>query len=177
MGILKVVPDTAFQVPTGLSTDGLLGRRYAARCIDSIFICVAIVAMVMALGGSPFGVGQPNANMLLETAIALVMWVGYGAAFEASVWQATPGKRMVGLKVYNAQGGRLSLQQATVRSLVKDGPFVVAALLPYGNILVFAWLALHLVVMYRSPVYQAIHDRVAHTLVAAPESTTQLHLA
>jgi hypothetical protein len=33
------------------------------------------------------------------------------------------------------------------------------------------------VVMYRSPVYQAIHDRVAGTLVAAPEETTQLRLA
>ena len=39
------------------------------------------------------------------------------------------------------------------------------------------WLGAHLVVMRRSPVDQAIHDRVAQTWVAAPEETTRLHPA
>jgi hypothetical protein len=38
-------------------------------------------------------------------------------------------------------------------------------------------LGAHLVALRRSPVYQAIHDRAAHTWVAAPEGTTQLHLS
>jgi hypothetical protein len=38
------------------------------------------------------------------------------------------------------------------------------------------WRGAHLVVLHRSPVYQAIHDRAAHTWVAARQGTTQLHL-
>jgi hypothetical protein len=44
-------------------------------------------------------------------------------------------------------------------------------------VLTLIWLGAHLVVMHRSPVYQAIHDRFAQTWVAAPEETMQLRLA
>jgi hypothetical protein len=49
--------------------------------------------------------------------------------------------------------------------------------IPSGQLLSVVWLVAHLVVMHRSPVNQAIHDRAAHSWVAAPEKTTQLHLA
>lgn len=45
------------------------------------------------------------------------------------------------------------------------------------GLLVPVWLAAHVVVMHRSPVYQAIHDRAARTWVAAPEEGTQLRIA
>jgi uncharacterized RDD family membrane protein YckC len=82
----------------------------------------------------------------------------------------------MGLKVYDAAGGRLQLLQAGGRNLVKDGPFVVFSLIPGGQILQLVWLIAHVVVMHRSPVYQAIHDRAAGTWVASQEATTRLHL-
>ena len=82
----------------------------------------------------------------------------------------------MGLRVYNPQGGRLALTQAAGRNLARDGPFLLMGFMLGSQVLALAWLV-HLVVLYRSPVYQAIHDRAAHTWVAAPEETIQLRIA
>jgi uncharacterized RDD family membrane protein YckC len=113
---------------------------------------------------------------LFNLFLFLIFWIGYGTALESSRWQATLGKRLAGLRVYDAQGRRLGLYQAAGRNLTKDGPFLVFGFIPFGRVLSFILLGAHLWVLHRSPVYQAIHDRVAHTWVAAPEATTQLHL-
>jgi len=60
--------------------------------------------------------------------------------------------------------------------LIKDGPFIFLSAVPGGQVSSLFWLGCHVVVLHRSPVYQAIHDRAARTWVAAPESTIQLHL-
>jgi uncharacterized RDD family membrane protein YckC len=165
------------QVPIGLTTDGLLGRRYLARFIDSIAIVVllgilGLVWSVVVTGRSP-----SLARNLVLPLLLFSGWIAYGTLLESSKAQATIGKRLMGLRVYNAQGGRLALMHAAGRNLVKDGPFLLLGLIPGTQLLMLAWLAVHLVVMHRSPVYQAIHDRTAHSWVAAPEQTTQLRIA
>jgi len=157
----------------GLTTDGLLGKRYMARFIDSLIVFPAALALLGLAG-----VIKPHstAEILFQIGVCLVLYVTYGSAFESSPWQATLGKRMMGLRVYNAQGGRLTPFQAGGRNLAKEGPFIALAFLPFGSPLALVWLCAQLAVMYRSPVYQAIHDRLARTLVAAPEGITQLRL-
>ena len=159
--------ETVIAVPPGLTTEGLLGRRYMARFIDSIALAI-LAAAVLAVGRI-----MPLAALLLLPAV----WFGYGAALESSQWQATIGKRVTGLKVYTETGGRLGFIQAAQRNLIKDAPFLLFALFSIGNILSMLWLVAHVVVLHRSPVYQAIHDRAAHTWVAAPEETTRLNLS
>ena len=83
----------------------------------------------------------------------------------------------MGLRVYNSQAARIAPPQSVGRNLVKDGPFLVLGFVPAGQLIALLWLGAHLVVIHRSPVNQAIHDRAAGTWVAAPEETTQLHLA
>jgi uncharacterized RDD family membrane protein YckC len=163
------------QVPTGLTTDGLLGRRYFARFIDSVAIVVLTGILVLLLSVVVTGTG-PVSNFV-PLPVLLLVWIGYGTVLESSKGQATIGKRLMGLRVYNTQGGRLAFTQAAGRNLLKDGPFFVFGAIPGSQLLVLVWLVAHLVVMHRSPVYQAIHDRAAHTWVAAPEETTQLHIA
>jgi uncharacterized RDD family membrane protein YckC len=107
----------------------------------------------------------------------MILWIGYFAALESSPWQAILGKRFMGLRVYDSQAGRLTPFQAAGRNLVKGGHFILLTLVPGGRILSLLWLGAHLVVLHRSPVYRAIHDRAAHTWVAAPEGTTRLHLS
>jgi uncharacterized RDD family membrane protein YckC len=167
---------THLQVPIGLSTEGLLGKRYLARCIDSaIMLCLSFA--VFSLEGLVFGPVK-GLTLFLLTALTLPpIWIGYGTVFESSPWQATIGKRVMGLRVYDAQGGRLSPPQAAARALAKDGPFLLLGLVPGGRPFTWLWLVAHLVVIHRSPVCQAIHDRVAETWVAAPEETTRLHLS
>jgi len=170
------MPEDSITVPPGLTTEGLLGRRYLARLID--WVIVSILATVVLSGfGHGLRAHPVSLTTLLIDLVLLVAWVGYGALLESSQWQATIGKELMGLQVYDSRGGRLKPAHAAWRNSVKEGPFVLLALLPAGGILCLAWIAAHLVVMHRSPVYQAIHDRVAKTWVAAPEATTQLHIA
>jgi uncharacterized RDD family membrane protein YckC len=174
------VPDEAIQIPPGLTTAGLLGRRYFARFIDTVFIGMLIAAFlaIERIVLPPIAGGAANILFTLVNLILLLgFWIGYGTAFESSLWQATPGKRFLGLRVYNSQAGRLTLRQAAGRNLLKDGPFLLFGFIPGSQLLVLIWLGAHIIVMHRSPVYQAIHDRAFRTLVAAPEETIQLHLS
>jgi uncharacterized RDD family membrane protein YckC len=167
--------DDLIRVPTGLTTDGLIGRRYLARIIDTVILALlaGTVILLLAVVMQPIGHWF---RLLLSLSVLLVIWIAYGALLESSPWQATLGKRCTGLRVYNSAGGRLTMAQAASRGLVKDGPFFLVSGLPFGNVLSLVWIGCHLVVLHRSPVYQAIHDKAAKTWVASPEGTTQLHL-
>ena len=48
---------------------------------------------------------------LLATGVAALYFIG----FEASRWQATPGKRLLGVQVQSDQGGRLGLARTALR--------------------------------------------------------------
>jgi len=163
----------AIQVPDGLTTEGLLGRRYMARLIDSAIILLIVGAVVLM---EAVIVSGSSSHLWILTMVAtlviLVIWVGYSAALESSPWQATVGKRLLKLRVYNQQGGRITWKQGAARSLVKDGPLILFAFLPGAQLLTWLYLGAHLVVMHRSSDYQGIHDRLAGTWVAAPESLT-----
>jgi uncharacterized RDD family membrane protein YckC len=161
-------------VPPGLTTDGLLGRRYMARFIDSaIILMLGVLVWAVIVSGRSSG----PLTLMAGAFLLLIIWVGYSAVLESSQWQGTVGKRMLKLRVYNQQGGRITLQQAAARSLVKDGPLILFAFLPGAQLLTWIYLGAHLVVMHRSSIYQGIHDHVAGTWVAAPESMTQLRLS
>ena len=163
------------RVPEGLTTEGLLAKRYMARFIDSILL-VSVFFMISFGLGMLLAPVRTVSQPLLIFCVALPIWIAYGAILESSGWQATIGKKITGIRVYDANGDRLSAPQAVGRNLVKEGPFLLFGLLPSGNLIALGWLVAHLIVLHNSPVYQAIHDRVARTWVAAPEATTQLHL-
>ena len=164
------------QVPLGLTVDGLIARRYFARLIDSVVILVLVGIEAALLSGMGIGTAS-TAGGLLALGVVLMTFMTYGGVMESSAWQATVGKKILGMRVYGTGGGRISFGQALARNLAKDVPFVVLGVLPFGQLLGFAWLCAHLVVVHRSPVYQAIHDRVAGTLIAAPEQTVRLNLS
>jgi uncharacterized RDD family membrane protein YckC len=144
--------------------------------IDTVILGL-LITMAFALRGTlaPQVVSGPL-NILLNLFLLVIIWIGYGTALESSRWQATLGKRLMRLRVYNSEAGRAVPLQAAKRNLVKDGPFLVFGLIPGCPFLSLIWLGAHLVVLHRSSVYQDIHDRVAQTWVAAPEQTIQLHL-
>ena len=137
----------------------------------------SVLRLEGALREPVIGVAAGVLFSLFNLCLLFILRIGYGAAFESSPLQATLGKRFMGLRVYDSQAGRLTPFQAAGRNLVKDGPFLLLGFVPGGPVLSLIWLGAHLVVLHRSPVYQAIHDRAAHTWVAAPEGTIQLHLS
>ncbi|WP_256646068.1 RDD family protein [Thermomonas paludicola] len=86
--------------------------------------------------------------LLFYAALAGLWSVG----FEASAWQATPGKRALGLVVTTAHGGRLSRRQALLR-------FAAAGV---------SWLSLNLGhAMAAFAPHLALHDRLSHSRVLA----------
>lgn len=100
-------------------------------------------AQVAQLSGAIVGVG------LLAGAIAAL----YFALFEAGRWQATPGKRLLGLRVETVGGARLSVGRALLRHVAG----------------VASWFTLnlgHLLVALRGD-GRALHDLIAGTRVAA----------
>lgn len=77
-------------------------------------------------------------------------WLYY-SSFEKSSWQATPGKRFMGLRVVTLEGGRIDQGQANVRFLAS---LLSGLLLCYGYLRIL-W----------DDNAQGLHDRLAGTLV------------
>lgn len=119
--------------------------RLAARAIDVL----AVFGLNLALG-QVIGFG---ADWLVLGA-ALVL--GYFVAGDTLIG-ATLGKLALGLRVVNAEGGRLSPVQALRREL-----FVVVGAVPFvGPILALCIWMWMLVTVWSSPLGQGPHDRFA----------------
>jgi uncharacterized RDD family membrane protein YckC len=58
-------------------------------------------------------------QLIAAQAVLFVLPFAYYAAFEASRWQATPGKILLGLKVVDLDGNRLSAPRALGRQFLK----------------------------------------------------------
>jgi uncharacterized RDD family membrane protein YckC/Tfp pilus assembly major pilin PilA len=125
-------------------------RRLAAYTIDYVLAMFAIVI----IGFIAELVGVPG-----EAILPLVVLLGYFLYFtllESSSWQATIGKRVVGIKVTNRDGERIGFGRAAGRFFAK---FLSALTLCIGYLLV---------VFTRRR--QALHDFIAGTVVAHDQS-------
>lgn len=129
-------------------------RRLAAYVIDSVLLALPS-ALVLGWLGVPVPEGsvlELSNRQLAELAGALyvVQWP-YFAGFEASSWQATPGKRLLGLEVTDLEGERISLVRATVRY--------------FSKILSEVILAIGYLMIAFTERKQGLHDLLANSLV------------
>jgi len=120
--------------------------RAAAMLIDTVVLWIPM-AVVERLA-TPAG---PDGFSLEASVIQAIAWWAYTASLHASPWGATLGKRAVGIRVTDLQGGRIGFGRATVRYLAG---FLSAILLFIG----FLQVAF-------SERKQALHDQIAGTLV------------
>ena len=134
--------------------------RFVAFIVDAIVLnigaSIILYPVVLMLGMSmmdllmsgdgptPSGVGMIK---LLGIAIP---WL-YFALLESSVWQATLGKKMLGLRVTGLDGNRISFLRATGRFFAK---WLSGAILLIGYLMI-AFTAKK----------QGLHDMIASTLV------------
>jgi uncharacterized RDD family membrane protein YckC len=124
-------------------------RRGVAAAIDWLLIGV-VVSLSIGYHGQ---LAPPHSTVKVVgyyTLAVLVVW-GYFAAMEASAWQATLGKRAVGVRVATLDGQRIGFGRATARLLAK---LLSLALLGFGFVLAGV-----------DARKQALHDKVAGTLV------------
>jgi uncharacterized RDD family membrane protein YckC len=102
--------------------------RAVAYFIDLVLITViagtAILVPLMAQGAIPadkpwFLLTEKSRQVLaIELLVQMICWL-YFASFESSSWQATPGKKMLGLMVTDIEGRRVTFARASGRFFAK----------------------------------------------------------
>jgi uncharacterized RDD family membrane protein YckC len=125
-------------------------RRLAARLVDGFLTLLAAAASFLLfreiLGFSPVHAGPP----LSFYPYLFVFYLFYHALLESSSLQASLGKILLGLKVTDPEGQRISFRRALWRAFFYQlhGPFLIGLFLAAFT-----------------PRKQALHDYAAATLV------------
>lgn len=132
--------------------------RFWAQIVDSIIWAPLsiLIYLKFSLDAILMGAGESLAFLYFLLSV-LTPWL-YSALFEAGKWQATPGKRLLGVYVADMNGQRISFGRASGRYFSK---FISTLILGIGYII--AGLTEN---------KQALHDKIASTLVfrGKPES-------
>ena len=113
-------------------------KRFAAALVDGVIISVIDSILFRLLGGAGSGIG-------------LLVFLGYFTYFESSERQATPGKMLLGIKVIDLEGNRLTPGRALGRNAAK----ILSAIIFFIGYIMAAFTARN----------QALHDLIANTLV------------
>lgn len=159
-GYAYVMPGTAGTFSTQTEYAGF-GRRFVAFIIDAVLTSITSSVLGGIVGGVLGALlaqqmatnprGMTSFLSVIGSLIGfLVQWL-YFAFFESSRQQATPGKLVMGLKVTDLQGNRISFGRATGRNFGK----IVSALILFIGYIMAAFTERK----------QALHDLMAGTLV------------
>lgn len=140
---------------------GGLVRRVAAFLVDAAIEVTLMLPVGMGIGNVLGSDGSDVAGVI-ATALGLLFDSVYFTAFESSPLQASPGKWLLGLRVTDLDGRRISLLRASGRYLGKG---LSAVLLLLG----FVMIAFH-----RRK--QGLHDVLARTLVLRGRVTLSTRL-
>lgn len=130
--------------------------RVVAYIIDAIIVGIVgfVIGMIFGVGAVSTGtdISDPTGggNMLLNL-ISIAIGVAYFAGMESSSWQATVGKKALGLVVTDLNGQRLSLGRAIGRY--------------FGKILSALILLIGFIMVAFTERKQGLHDMIAGTLV------------
>lgn len=135
-----------------------LAAGMATAMTDAVAAGLPPLAMLSTLLGAPALHAATGELALALSALLLPAWavfallsLPYFAGFEGSRWQATPGKRLLGLRVVDDDASPPGLVRAALRQA--------------GGML--SWLSLNFghALAALPPRYQALHDRIAGTRV------------
>lgn len=109
---------------------GAAGERAAAFLLDAVFIVTVLVVFVFlvgAAGAALASLGAPELRNGLGSAVFIVWLLGffflrnfYFVFFELGARAATPGKRILGLRVAARDGGRLTSEAVFARNAMRE---------------------------------------------------------
>ncbi len=175
-------------VPNAAPTPAGLWVRSVAFGFDYVLIA-AYLATLVAAGTLVNRLSQPLANALFGNPVSgeasgfLLITVPvslYFALSEASLRQATWGKRRMGLEVTDLEGRRLSAARSFGRTILKFVPWELAhaciwqisfaddprsPLYALGFAVVWLAVGANVASLLLSPARQTLYDRLARTLV------------
>ena len=137
-------------------------KRVAAWMIDCVFFGI-VSCLVCCIVGIILSITMPlivndNNHFVCSLMMALIFWGGFLGAYlayyvwpESSSWQATIGKKLLGLKVTDTNGQRISFW----RSLGRNVGMIVSTVILYIGYLMCLWAEKR----------QCLHDQMADCLV------------
>jgi uncharacterized RDD family membrane protein YckC len=132
-------------------------QRLVARLVDMLIVGVPIATAATEI--------FPRETA--QTVVAPLAFAGVFLVYEAlqlTLWGRTVGKRLTGLRVVSADGGRLRAGQALVRSVIYAVP-PAARPVPVLNVLAGIFWIAEIGLLFEGDHRQALHDRAAGTLV------------
>lgn len=127
------------ETPEGISFALLLASpvtRFLAWLID--FFAIMALAQISANALRIFGVFGMDAAQAAGVLGYFVLSIGYGIVLEWRLGGQTLGKRVLGLRVLDAQGLRLDFSQIVIRNLLRFIDILPAFYLAGGMVAVFA---------------------------------------
>jgi uncharacterized RDD family membrane protein YckC len=116
----------SFVTPEGIDLRLELGdgsQRAAAFCIDLAIMIASLLAFTLFLvvaGVGSAGIGGVSWILVIWILGSFLLRNFYFVAFELSAKAATPGKRMLGLRVASRDGGRLPAQAVLARNAMRE---------------------------------------------------------
>ena len=137
-------------------------HRLAAYLVDWVLAMAIFCPVGFALGalGALAGQEAEEINMIVQVVtnlVSLVVTWLYYALMESSSWQGTVGKRVIGIKVTDMNGDRISFARATGRYFAK----IVSSIICLIGFIMAAFTERK----------QGLHDIMAGTLVLHGSAT------
>jgi uncharacterized RDD family membrane protein YckC len=153
------------------TTPAAFWQRAIAFVIDFFLLMLAnmflIIPLATVLGlreskgtnevRSAFVMFLLGAYLVTTIIIILGAWL-YNAYMESSRMEATLGKKLMGIRVTDMDGGRVSFQTASIRF--------------FGKIISIALAGAGFIMAPFTPNYQALHDVIAKTIVVKYKKLT-----
>ena len=195
--------------PEGLAlplTVGSRGARAGALLLDLIILFTGTLAVLLFLSAIGFGLldigpdegASPVMEGLMIFIILMLFLVRYGYFlwFELGPRAATPGKRIVGLRVAARNAGRLTAEMVIARNLMRDVEVFVPAFFllgggqsaGIGGLAAFVWLAIFVLfplfnrdslragdIVAGTWVVEAKHAKLKQAMSLAPDRRSEYH--
>jgi uncharacterized RDD family membrane protein YckC len=109
---------------------GSAGERAAAFLLDAVIVIITLIVFVITVGFAGVALaslGVPELRNGLGSAVFIVWLLGffflrnfYFVSFELGTRAATPGKRILGLRVAARDGGRLTSEAVFARNAMRE---------------------------------------------------------
>lgn len=176
-----LLPPLAKPIRPYMAYAGFLDRLFAYLVDEFLFITAIIIVLsifIVLFGGNAgtfsvemYGIWLKSflgmndedsaspALKLIGRTLGFVLRLLYYACFESSDWQATPGKRLLKLKVMDEAGDQISFGLAVWRYLLK---YLSALILGIG----------YLMILFTEK-SQGLHDKIAGTVICLDPSRRQ----
>lgn len=158
-----------------------IGKRFLALTVDEIIISLIVSCVTgVMLAGNMNNIGDISSlnsfEPLMQTALVISLArvfisFGYGALLELTKGHATLGKKLLKLKVANAEGREPRTLDILVRNVMKNLPLLFMAIFNSGFMAGFAGFmqVAYYIVPLCNKKHLAIHDYVSATAVIMGE--------